>query len=357
MTTVDNQRVTKLMGEARVDFDAERGNSRAGLVEPPTHSGVFPSAFVERELVEEGVVVTGICGRLGKLLTRELHRTTKVIGIDRRPFPDRPRDVVHHEIDLRRSRTKDVFRGGRIRALVHLGVMHNPHVSPRERHQWNVVSFQKLLDYAVQFRVPKVIVLSGAGVYGAHPANPQFLSEDAPLLGAQEDGRTRDLVEMDMLAQSHFWRYPEAETVILRPCNVVGTVRNAASNYLRLARPVTLLGYDPMVQIIDERDVVRAIELALRPGVRGIFNLRGQGELPLSRLLERAGKKPLPLPTSALRVATDSLFKARLSGFSKGQLDFLRFPCMVDDRRAKQELGFSPRYTLDETLARLHLEG
>jgi UDP-glucose 4-epimerase len=346
------------MGEGRADAGAAsnvlRADSEPGFV--PADSGVFPASMLERGLAEPSVVITGICGRLGKLLTRDLHRSTSVVGIDRRPFPDRPKDVVHHEIDLRRTRTKDVFRTGSVRALVHLGVLHDPRTSPRERHQWNVVGFQKLLNYAVQFRIPKVIVLSGAGVYGAHPANPQFLPEDAPLLGAQEDGRIRDLVEMDMLAQSHFWRYPEAETVILRPCNVVGTVRNAASNYLRIPRPIRLLGFDPMVQVIDERDVVRALALALEPGVRGIFNLRGQGELPLSRLLMRAGRKPISLPAPAMRAALDRLFQARLSGFSNGQLDFLRYPCMVDDACAREELGFQPAYSLDETLSRLDLD-
>jgi UDP-glucose 4-epimerase len=350
--------VTDFMGEARAEPGAE---SNVFSAEPakgyvPTESGVFDASLIDREIGEPSIVVTGICGRLGKLLTRELHRSTKVCGIDRRPFPDRPRDVVHHQFDLRRSRTKDVFRHGSIQALVHLGVLHDPHTSPRERHQWNVVGFQKLLNYAAQFRVPKVIVLSGAGVYGAHPGNPQFLPEDAPLLGAQENDQVRDLIEMDMLAQSHFWRYAEAETVILRPCNIVGAVRNAASNYLRLARPVRLLGFDPMVQVIDERDVVRAIMLALRPGVRGIFNLRGQGELPLSKVLERAGKTPITLPAPALGPTLDRLFRVRLSGFSYGQIDFLRYPCMVDDTRARRELGFDPAYALDETLGRLHLE-
>ena len=61
-------------------------------------------------------------------------------------------------------------------------------------------------------------------------------------------------------------------------------VRNAPSNYLRLNVIPTLMGFDPMVQVIHQDDVVSAIEKALRPGVRGIFNLAGPQPLPLSRL-------------------------------------------------------------------------
>ena len=64
----------------------------------------------------------------------------------------------------------------------------------------------------------------------------------------------RDLVEVDMYAQSFMWKHPEIETVILRPVNIVGpTVRNAPSNYLRLERPLTVMGFDPMLQVIHER--------------------------------------------------------------------------------------------------------
>ena len=250
------------------------------------------------------MLVTGICGRLGTLLAREVHREERVIGVDRRAFEGRPKDIVHHQVDMRRRKMKDIFRGRNIRAVVHLGVLHDPRRSARERHTWNIVAFQKLLDYVTQYEVPKLIVLSGANVYGAQPDNPQFLTEDAPLLGAQSFGGMRDLIELDMLAQGFFWKHPTTETVILRPCHIVGRVRNAASNYLRLDRPVMVMGFDPMMQMVHEKDVVRAIRLALKPGVRGIFNLRGPGELPLSRIVRAAGRRPRWIPSPVARVAS-----------------------------------------------------
>ena len=81
---------------------------------------------------------------------------------------------------------------------------------------------RKLLEYVAQFHVPKLVVLSSANVYGPQPSNPQFLTEDAPLLGGQNFSDIRDLVEVDMLAQSFFWKLPETETVILRPVHILG---------------------------------------------------------------------------------------------------------------------------------------
>ena len=161
-----------------------------------------------------------------------LHRERRVVGVDRRPFEDRPKDIEHAQVDIRRKKLKDVFRSGDIEAVVHLGVMHDPRASAAEHHSWNVAGFTKLLEYVAQFRVPKFVVLSSANVYGPQPTNPQFLSEDAPLLGGQNFSDIRDLVEVDMLAQSFFWKLPETETVILRPVHIPGasTTRRRTSS-------------------------------------------------------------------------------------------------------------------------------
>jgi UDP-glucose 4-epimerase len=296
------------------------------------------------------IVVTGIVGRLGKALCRVLHRHHAVVGIDRRDFPDKPRDVVHHQFDLRRKKMRDVFRAGGVRAVVHLGVMHDPRASANEHHSWNVVGFAKMLEYMAQYGVSKLVVLSSANVYGPRPDNPQFLTEEAPLLGSQEFSDIRDLIEVDMLAQSFFWRNAACETVILRPTHILGRVRNAPSNYLRLPVTPTLLGFDPMAQVIHEDDVCAAIERALAPGVRGIFNLAGPEPVPISHLLRILGRTRLPVPHPVAKTMLAELFRARLSSFPAPELDHIRYVCMVDDRRARDVLGYQHRHDLRSTV-------
>lgn len=297
---------------------------------------------------EGAVLVTGIVGRLGKTVCRLLHRDGPVIGIDRRDFPERPRDVVFHQIDIRRKKMRDVFRAGNIRAVVHLGIMHDPRVSPAEHHAWNVVAFGKLLEYMEQYRVPKLVVLSSANVYGPQPDNPQFLSENAPLLGSARFHEIRDLIEVDMLAQSFFWRNAACETVILRPAHILGTVRNAPSNYLRLDVVPTLMGFDPMVQVIHQDDVARAIQRALTPGKRGIFNLAGPPPVALSRLIRAVGRQSISIPSTIASAALRAAFRWRLSSFPSPELDHIKYVCMVDDRRAREQLDFVAVHGLRE---------
>lgn len=302
------------------------------------------------EQAQRPVLVTGICGRLGRRLARRLHRERAVVGIDRREFVGRPKDVAHHQIDIRRKKTQDIFRQGNLAAVVHLGVMHDPRVSAAEHHSWNVAGFQKLLEYVAHYDIPKLIVLSSANVYGPRPDNPQFLPEDAPLLGGAAFSEIRDLIEVDMLAQSFFWKRPETETVILRPVHIVGGVRNAPSNYLRLPVIPTLMGFDPMVQVIHQDDVVSAIDLALRPGVRGIFNIAGPAPLPLSRLIDLTGHTRLAIPHMLAKSVIQRLWRYRATSFPAPELDHIRYVCMVDDRRARDVLGYAHKHNVAEAV-------
>lgn len=315
-----------------------------------TSSGEPPHALANDDPRARPVLITGICGRLGRRLARRLHRDFQVVGIDRRDFEGRPKDIQHFQFDIRRKKTRDIFRQFRFSAVVHLGVMHDPRVSQNEHHSWNVAGFQRLLDFVAQFEVPKVIVLSSANVYGPRPDNPQFLDEDAPLLGGANFSEIRDLIDVDMLAQSFFWKRPETETVILRPVHILGAVRNAPSNYLRLNVIPTLLGFDPMMQVIHQDDLVNAITKALVPGSRGIFNVAGPSPLPLSRLIALSGRPHVTVPHILARGVADRLFHLRATSFPAPEIDHIRYVCMVDDRRAREVLGYTPTHSIEETV-------
>jgi len=302
------------------------------------------------------VLITGICGRLGRLVARKLHRHTQVIGIDRRPFDGKPKDIVHYQVDVRRKKTRDVLRAGDVDTLIHLGTMHDPRKSDEDRHSWNVSGFQNLLEYASQYGVRKVIVLSSANVYGPRPDNPQFLTEEAPLLGAQRFTAIRDLMEVDMLAQNFLWKHAAIETVVLRPCHILGRVRNAPSNYLRAEHPIMVMGFDPMVQVVHERDVLSAIELSLGKGKRGVYNIRGPGELPLTKAFQRLGKRPMFWPEGIAQRALNGLWHSRIVNFPAPELDHIRYLCMVDDEKARRELGYKHAFDMEGTLQSVYDE-
>ncbi len=297
------------------------------------------------------VVVTGISGNLGRSLAKMLHKRERIIGIDRRPFPGKPKDIEMYQLDLRKRKAEDVFRRNDVQAVIHMGIMHDPRMNEEEHHSFNVVGTTRILEYCARYGVKKVIMLSSANVYGPSPDNSNFLTEDAPLMAASRFSEVRDLTEVDMLAYGFFWKHPDIQTVILRPVHIVGpNIKNAPSNYLRLKYPWVLAGFDPIVQLIHVDDAARAMIDALRPEAKGVYNVVGPGEVPLSSIFRELGRTVLPVPHPVARPLLELLFKYHLASFPPPELDHIQFLCAVDGSRWAKDLGWKPSYSMRETI-------
>ena len=154
-----------------------------------------------------------------------------------------------------------------------------------------------------------------------------------------------------MLVQSFFWKDTETDIVILRPVHIVGPrIRNAPTRYFNLTHAPVLLGFDPMVQLIHEDDAVEALALCLKKKVRGSFNVEGTLALPVSVILDALGTRQIPVPPPLLKLWLTQAWRWKLSSFPPGEIDFLRYICMVDGSRAREELGFTAKRSMQETI-------
>lgn len=296
------------------------------------------------------VVITGAGGNLGRLAVQVIHREHEVVAVDRRPLHGLPKDVEVNRSDLRFRALEEVFRQREVEAVVHLGIMRNKR-NDVASYRYNVVGTQRVLELVGKYAVKRFVLLSSANIYGPNPDNSHFLTEDAPLLGPEHHPEIRDLVAVDSLVQSFFYKQPEVRTVLLRPVHVVGPrVRNAPASYLRLERPWVVMGFDPLVQLIHEEDVVEAIRLALRRDVRGVFNLVGPEVAPLSRVLRALGRRPRPVPGFVASALLGGAWRAGAVSFPAPELRHVQYSCVVDGEAARKVLGFAPRHGLLDTL-------
>jgi len=304
----------------------------------------------------ERVLLTGISGSLGQRIAHHLHKDVKVLGVDLRPFPRKPKDVELHALDLRRKSAYELLKKKKPDTILHVGVIRNPakHVGNGSAYYFNLEITNQLLRLAEELQVRKFIFLSTANLYGPSPLTQGFLSEDAPLHGADRSPEMRDLVALDMMIQSFFWKQPQIETVILRPVHIIGRhLNNAPSRYLQLQVMPSLMGYDPMIQLIDEDDLTRSIGLALASNTKGVFNITGSGQAPLSRIASSCNQTLLPLPETLFRPAMKMAFRYKMSTFIPGELDHLKYTCLVDGARAKKELGYEAKVPLKKSLKNL----
>lgn len=300
----------------------------------------------------ERVLVTGNAGMLGQALVKKLlkNENFRVIGVDRRPLPKIPPGLEHYALDLRRKSALQTLQKLKPQSIIHLGVVRNPQVLRSKRadaHYFNLESMTQLLRLAEMVPLRKFVFLSTANLYGSSANSAGILNEDTPLHGANKNAEFRDLVALDMMVQSFFWKQPLTQTIILRPCHIVGPrLRNAPSRYLLLDTIPTILGFDPMIQLIHEKDLINAIALSLLANVRGIFNIAGPDAAPLARIVQALERPTLPLPERMLKALTAGTFFSRRASFPTGELDYLKYSCVIDDRRARKELGFKPKIPL-----------
>ena len=254
-----------------------------------------------------------------------------------------------HVLDIRKRKFEDVFRTERPDTVVHLAFVRHFREDPEKRHEVNVLGTRRLLEYAVTYKVKRVVVLSSSYVYGALPDNPYYMREDHPLNVSRTYPEVRDLSEVDTLVTQFLWQHPEIATTLLRTVSTLGVrVQSAIGRYLRQRWVPTIMGYNPLMQFIHEEDVTEAVELALTKGIHGVFNVVGPGAVPLKVAAEAAGTATVPIPESVARVLFAALFSAGLYHTPPGAMDFLKYPCTLSGKAFEEATGFKPHYQLKE---------
>lgn len=295
------------------------------------------------------VIVTGASGSFGRVAVRWLaSRGHEVTAVDLRDDANLPTGVELHRLDVRKRGFEDLVRRTQPDALIHLAMVRRFGRGAEERYRINVEGTARVFEVGRAAGVRHMVFVSRATVYGALPDQPQFVTEDHPPAAGRTFPEIQDLIAADLYIGTMLWRHPSIETVLLRPVNVLGpTVRTLLNRYLSRPRVFTVLGFDPMQQVIHENDLGLAFEYALESGLRGVFNVTGPGEVPLHVLIDEAGARAIPLPEPLIH-----LVKGRL-GFPeipRGALDYLKYACTVDGSRFREATGFEPAHGLVETL-------
>jgi UDP-glucose 4-epimerase len=217
----------------------------------------------------------------------------------------------------------------------------------------NVMGMMKLLGACAEAGVRKVVLKSSMAVYGALPQNPAFLAEEFPIQGGRKYGYVRDLVEIESFCNGFRRQIPEMILTILRFSSIIGTQCDTPlTRFLKQPLAPTLLGFDPQMQVIHEKDVVEALVYSVLHDVPGVFNVAADGNLPLSKIMALAAKRNIPVfhlfAYWGLGIASGTGVKT--GAYFPIGLDYLRFPWVGDLAHMHNELGFVPQYTAEEAL-------
>jgi UDP-glucose 4-epimerase len=312
------------------------------------------------------ILITGVSNYLGLRLAKCFEgddEVEAVVGVDLRE-PSVPIDKLEFvRADIRSPLIARIIDSSEIDTLIHTNITSHPsRIGGRSQmKENNVIGTLQLLAAAQRAKkIKRVIMKSSTAVYGLGPKEPSIVGEDHDNRHAHLYGYGKDCAEAETYVRDFARRRREVEVVILRTQSLIGpTVRTNMTDYLSLPVIPTALGFDPRLQLVHEEDAIEAFGRATHHAPRGIYNITGQGVVFLSKAIRMLGKVGLPMVYPAAKAASSVLRRVGTVDFPPDQLQFLIYGRVVDSKRAREEFGFTPRYTTEEAIAdfRDHRDG
>lgn len=303
------------------------------------------------------VGVTGVSSDLGRGLLPRLEAdplVERIVVFDVARPKDLTKKCVFVRADLTRPGMEEeltrAFQAQQLDALFHLAFVNSRVHRAAFAHELEVIGSMHILAATQAAGLKRLVIPSLTALYGAR-ANAPALFNEKHALGGTGVRFITDRVEVEQ----HIARFAEAnpaiQVVVLRFAPVVGaSANNPFTRLLRTGFVPTIMGFDPVWQIVHEDDAATALHLALTTRASGIFNVVGETAAPFSTVVRLSGARSLPLPGPVLRATVRALDAAGVSATPVAMLDFLKYSWVADGERARAELGFSPRVPFFEAM-------
>jgi UDP-glucose 4-epimerase len=346
---------TMLAGSGRSHTASRSMPESPGETTAADHSPSDNAAGLRRRRAERtgrSIAITGANTVLGRDLVSLLETDSsigRIVLIDVKHPSTAGTKSVFYEVDLTQpaveSRVAEILNAEQVDTLLHLAFA-KPTQATGWAHELESVGTMHVLAACSKHRLRKLIVRSTVLVYGPHPSNPNFLTEDRPLRGLHGSHFVSDKLDVE----EQVWRFAEQQTsccvTVLRFAHVLGPAADSyVARWLSRRMVPTALGHDPLVQFVHEVDAVAALKLAIERDVAGAFNIVGDGVLPISTMIKLAGRIGIPIPYPLLRRIAALLWVAQLTEEPPAFAAMLRYLCVADGSRARKALGFRPIYS------------
>ncbi|MER2600098.1 MAG: NAD-dependent epimerase/dehydratase family protein [Caldilineales bacterium] len=304
------------------------------------------------------IALTGISGFWGRQVAQRLllRPDVRVLGIDRLPPEPALPGADFVKADIRNPLLAELFAAERVDTLLHLA-WREPAIPDEADFESNVLGTMQLFGMAVEGGVRRVLWRSSTAVYGAAAQNPLYLPENSPLAEQVAAPLAAHWLEIERFVATFAAEYSSTAFAALRLAHVIGAEAKSPLNRL-LRQPLwpALLGFDPLLQVLDSDDAVEALALAALGEWRGAVNVAAAGVLAFSQLAGKAGRPLLPLLHPLVMrlwpLAQTMPQGERLLRWLPLDPDQLRFSCLADCTQMGTVLGFAPQLNAAQAVER-----
>ena len=327
------------------------------------------------------VAVTGPTGTFGSGLVPLLQaddRVSRVVGIARRPFDPTERGwskMVYRQGDVRDVEAlAGAFAGADV--VVHLAFLITGNASRETTRAINVDGTLNAFRAAAAAGAKRFVYASSVAAYGFHADNPVGMTEEWPvrpasrLFYAQEKAELEELLAVEAAAHPEVALYMVRPPVVLGP-NTVGGKDILPGPLAPLGRRLAELATRPLplpvpvavpavpVQFVHEEDVGQALLLCIvAAGPPGAYNIAGDGVLTGADVARAYGAIPISLPAAPAHLAARVASRLPFLPASAEWVEAAAHPAIIDTTKAKEQLGWRPKYTgleaLRDTLTSRH---
>lgn len=312
------------------------------------------------------IAITGGTGNLGTSCISALleeQSVTKIIALARRaPARTLPR-VSFVQSDVVTDDLGRWFEGCDV--VVHLAWQITPAHDRRRLFKNNVAGSARVFAAAARAGVRALVYASSVGVYSPGPRD-RLVDESWPNDGIATSEYSLEKAAVERELDSIESSFPALRVVRLRPALVFK--REAASGIQRLflgrlfphwllkPRRVPFVPEKLTLQCVHSLDVGNAFRRAALLDVRGAFNLATDPVLDGEALAEVLATRTADVSPTTIRAIARAAFRLRLQPSEPGWIDLAFGSPTISSVRARDQLGWYPRFGSIETLLEL-LEG
>lgn len=301
------------------------------------------------------VLITGISGHLAGRLAQQLEQDETVrelIAVDTHEPTVELERTEFVRADVRNPLVSRIVSTTGVDTVVHTSTMAGPGAagSRARMKEQNVIGAMQLFAACQSSPDVRTFVLkSSTAVYGSDHRDPALFREDDAPRTPPASGYAADAVEVEGYARSFARRRSDVTLTIPRFANFLGGhMDSVLGSYFALPVVPSVLGFDPRLQFVHEDDGLEVLRRATVEDHPGVYNVAGPGVVYLSQCVRKAGRVPVPLPSSVVGAVSGLVRRSRRVDFSAEQLRLLQFGRAVDTTRLEQEFGHTPRYTTAE---------
>ncbi|MBE8222074.1 MAG: NAD-dependent epimerase/dehydratase family protein [Bdellovibrionales bacterium] len=306
------------------------------------------------------ILITGCSGGLAQLCIKSLSKkqNIKIIGIDPRLSEYQHINVTYYKKKYSRNSFEEIFSKHKPDTIIHLSRIGHKNTNPIFKKEklldLDLITTKQFLDLALQYNIKKAILMSSFHVYGALSDNPSMLTEDSPLKASIKHSQLREIVEIDYNFTNWAWKnQKQINTTVLRPCNIIGkNINNTISQYFKSAIAPVFVDFNPLFQLVHEKDMSNLIISCLSDIATGVYNVAPYEFIPLKTIKKLLNPKHLSIPSFSLSIITKILsLTLKPNTLPDYLIDYLKFSSTIDGSLLQKQLPkFSFKYNWKEIL-------